>query len=251
MNPFIAPTVEIINQIAYIIDSMKNGNKSTKSVAASTMSKKQLAYEYIRSQILDETYAPGSRIIIDRIARELNLSSIPVREAIQQLEADGYIQVIPYSGAVVQLLNETDFEEALGVLAILDGAATAAAARKLTKRDVNKLESINESMREALYKFEFEQIGELNRQFHAVIYEKCGNSYLIDRLKLTWQRLSQIRKAVFSFVPQRAKAAIREHEALIKLIKDSASPEKLEKFIRQHKMNMLIAFQQRKKGNSH
>ncbi len=227
---------------------MKKLKKDPKPGKNPTMSKKQLAYEYIRSKIQDETYVPGSRIVIDRIARELKLSIIPVREAIQQLEADGYIQVIPYSGAVVQLMNEYDFQETIGVLAVLDGAATAFAAGKMTQQDIARLESINEAMREALYNFKFEQVGELNRKFHEVIYKKCGNSYLHDRLKLTWQRLSQIRKSVFSLVPQRAKDAIREHEELIKLLKESASPAKLEKFIRQHKMNMLTAFLNRKEA---
>ncbi|MDR3590470.1 MAG: GntR family transcriptional regulator [Negativicutes bacterium] len=221
-------------------------NNKAKPNKQPTISKKQQAYEYIRKQILDETYTPGSRIVIDRIARELNLSSIPVREAIHQLEADGYIQVIPYSGAVVQLMNETDFQETMGVLAILDGAATAFASKTMTAQDIEELENRNKAMKEALYNFEFEQFGELNREFHEFFYEKCGNAYLIDRLRQTWQRLSQIRKAVFSFVPNRAKEAVREHEELIELIKASAPPEEIEKFIRQHKLNMLTAFQRRK-----
>jgi DNA-binding GntR family transcriptional regulator len=227
---------------------MKTAVKKAKPGRKTTISKKQQAYEYIRSGISDETYPPGSRIVIDRIARELKLSIIPVREAIQQLEADGYIQIIPYSGAVVQLMNESDFQDTIGVLAVLDGAATAFAAPKLTSQDIDRLESINEAMREALYNFKFEQVGELNRKFHEVIYKRCGNPYLHDRLKLTWQRLSQIRKSVFSLVPHRAKDAIREHEELIRLIKKRASAAELERFIRQHKLNMLTAFLNRKEA---
>ncbi|HMM22642.1 MAG TPA: GntR family transcriptional regulator [Selenomonadales bacterium] len=211
------------------------------------MMKTQQAYEFIRSRILDSTYRPGDRIVIDRVAAELNLSIIPVREAIRQLEADGFVQTIPYSGAVVQLMDDTDYEETQWVLALLDGGATSLAALAMTPQDIEELEALNKAMQQALDDLEFAQFGELNRKFHDTIYQRCGNTYLIDRLRLTWQRLAQVRKAVFSFVPRRAKESIAEHEELIQLFKAAAPPEKIEEFARQHKLKMLYAVKQRKK----
>ena len=207
--------------------------------------KTQQAYEFIRSRILDGTYRPGDRVVIDRIAAALNLSIIPVREAIRQLEADGFVQIIPYSGAIVQLMNNTDYEETQWVLSILDGGATLLAAGKITPQDISELEAINHSMQAALDDLDFEKFGQLNMQFHEVIYQRCGNSYLMDRLKLTWQRLAQVRKAMFSFVPRRAKESIREHRELIQLFKEAAPPAKIEEFARQHKLKMLTGVQQR------
>ncbi|GAB6891676.1 hypothetical protein JCM14450A_26820 [Geobacillus stearothermophilus] len=63
--------------------------------------KTQLAYEYILSRIENGVYGPGYRVVIGQIARELGLSSIPVREAIRQLEAEGLVEFKPYTGAVV------------------------------------------------------------------------------------------------------------------------------------------------------
>jgi Transcriptional regulators len=216
--------------------------------AAKPRIKTRQAYDFIRSRILDGFYRPGDRIVIDRVAAELKLSIIPVREAIRILEADGLVQTIPYSGAVVQLMDDTDYEETQWVLAVLDGAAALLAAGKLTPQDLAALESKNGAMRAALDDFEFVQFGELNREFHETIYNRCGNAYLIDRLKLTWQRLAQIRQALFSLVPLRARESITEHADLIRLFKEAAPPNEIEDFARRHKLKMLTAVKQRKKG---
>ncbi len=124
---------------------MKRGNTSMTSKPPTIKTKQ--AYEFIRAKILDGTFGPGHRIVIDALAQELHISSIPVREAIRQLEADGLVQVIPYSGAVVQLVNEGDFEETLIVLGILAGAATALASKFITPQDIKTLENMNEAMK--------------------------------------------------------------------------------------------------------
>jgi DNA-binding GntR family transcriptional regulator len=212
------------------------------------MVKSRKAYEFLRSRIIDGTYRPGDRIVIDRVASKLHLSIIPIREAIRHLEADGLVQNIPYSGPIVQLLNESDYEETQWVLALLDGGAAFLAAKSLTKRNITKLERLNEAMERALDDLDFEQVSELNKKFHYTIYEKCGNEFLVDRLKLCWQRLAQIRKSIFSFVPRRTRESIKEHKELIHLFKTAASPEKIEEFARQHKLKMLTALQHREKA---
>lgn len=208
--------------------------------------KTQLVYEFIRSRILDGTYGPGDRVVIDRVATELNVSISPVREAIRQLEADGLIQITPYSGAVVQLMNSTDHEETHWVLSFLDGGATFLAAGNMTEQDIHELEKINQAMQEALEDMDLEQIGILNRKFHEVIYERCGNAYLVERLQQTWQRLGQVRHTIFTFMPRRVKESIKEHYELIQLFKDNAPPKQIEEFARQHKLRALQAIQQRK-----
>lgn len=207
--------------------------------------KKELAYEYINQKIIDGTFEPGDRIVIDHIARELNLSTIPVREAIQQLEADGLIEIIPYSGAVVQLVNDAEYQEAMYVLAILEGAAAALAAKSLSLQEFNELEALNHEAEVALYNFDFETFTRVNRNFHDTINSKCGNVYLVERIKQAFQRISQVVRAGFSFVPQRAKESISEHNELLKLIKESAPEEKIEKFARQHTLNMAEAVHSR------
>lgn len=205
------------------------------------ISKKEIAYRYIRENILNGNFSPGYRVVIDQVKRTLNLSSIPVREAIQQLEAEGLVQIIPYSGAVVHLVQEKDYTETQFLIAILDGVATSLAAKYLTSQDLEQLEKLNNEMEIAIQNLDLEQFGQLNANFHKFIYSKCGNQYLIDMLSDVWQRMVHIRKSIYTFVPYRAKESIKEHSDLINMLKNHAPAQEIELFARRHKLEMLTA----------
>ncbi|MFT9848109.1 GntR family transcriptional regulator [Aneurinibacillus sp. REN35] len=209
------------------------------------ISKTQHAYNFIRSGILNGTYGPGHRVIIDQIAKELGLSIIPVREAIRQLESDGLIQYKPYSGAIVSTINETEYADTLSVLAVLEGYATALAAKYLTSADFAELEGLNNQMKEALIAFEFEQFGQFNRQFHHIISEKCGNEYLQEEIKKVMSKIDTLRRSAFTFVPQRARKSVEEHAQIIQLLQEQASFDKIEFITRQHKLNTVNALRNR------
>ncbi|MCK7607405.1 GntR family transcriptional regulator [Geobacillus stearothermophilus] len=208
--------------------------------------KTQLAYEYILSRIENGVYGPGYRVVIGQIARELGLSSIPVREAIRQLEAEGLVEFKPYTGAVVSNINEKEYIETLSVLAVLEGYATALGSANLTKEAINELERLNERMERALEELELERFSELNYEFHSLIYAHCGNAYLEEQIKQIWQRMKRIRAYGFTFVPQRAKASIEEHREIIRLLREQAPPHEIEQYVRQHKINTAEAFKRRR-----
>lgn len=210
-----------------------------------TKNKTQIAYEYILSRIESGVYGPGYRIIIDQIARELGLSSIPVREAIRQLEAEGWIQYKPYTGAIVSNINEKEYLETLSVLAVLEGYATALSSSNMKEGMIQQLAELNKKMEQALHEFDFEQFSELNYEFHALIYKHCGNAYLEEQIKQIWQRMKRIRAYGFTFVPQRARESIKEHEEIIRLLKEQAPRNEIEDFVRQHKLNTAEAFKNR------
>ncbi|OQP07503.1 GntR family transcriptional regulator [Geobacillus sp. 46C-IIa] len=208
--------------------------------------KTQLAYEYILARIESGTYGPGYRVVIDQIARELGLSSIPVREAIRQLEAEGLVEFKPYAGAIVSTINEKEYVETLSVLAVLEGYATALSSTHVTKEAIEELERLNEQMGLALEELELERFSELNYAFHSLIYSHCGNVYLEEQIKQTWQRMKRIRVYGFTLVPQRAKASIEEHRKMIRLLREQAPPHEVEQYARQHKMNTVEAFLRRR-----
>lgn len=209
------------------------------------VNKKDYAYNVIRARILDGIYGPGQRIVIDQISKELNLSIIPVREAIRQLEADGLIHNKPYSGPVVNSINEKEYLETLSVLAVLEGYATALSGVNMTDETILQLKQINSQMRDALEEFDFEMFGNLNRQFHVTILDKSGNCYLLDEIRRVWERMDSVRKSVFTLLPARTKHSVIEHDALIELLETRASFTEVEQYARGHKMNTVKAFEKR------
>lgn len=226
---------------------MSSANLNKKTEKYNSIKTRQ-AYEYIRSRILDGTYGPGDRIVIDRIAAELSISISPVREVIRQLEADGFVQMIPYTGAIIKLMDFKEFEDTLWVMYYLDGGATALATERIASIDLSELEQINQKMKEALYKREYSKMGELDRSFHFKIYSCCGNPFLIDRLQQVWQRILRIRSAYFALVPSVAKHSVIDHDKMIQMFRENASGKKIEDFSRRHKAKGIKALKRRGTG---
>jgi DNA-binding GntR family transcriptional regulator len=222
----------------------QNTNSNNQSI-----SKTQQAYEFLKNNILEGSYGPGQRIVIDQVAKELGLSTIPIREAIRQLESDGLIQYKPYSGAIVSGINETEYVEVLTVLSVLEGYATALSSRNFTSRHIEQLNHINKQMEEALQDFDFEQFGRLNRQFHTVIYEECGNTFLLEEIRQSQQRLDRVRRSIFTLLPQRTKQSIEEHHAIIQLFEQDASFNEIEETVRNHRINTINAFKNKMDAN--
>ena len=114
------------------------------------LNKRQYAYQVIRSRIIDGQYVPGQRIVIDQIAKEVNSSHIPVREAIHQLESEQLIEYKPNIGAVVKGINNQVYIETLEVLAVLEGYATALSAAHIDQSGIDELVRINDQMEQCL-----------------------------------------------------------------------------------------------------
>lgn len=208
--------------------------------------KKQFAYQILRERILDGTYSPGYRIIIDRVAKELSLSAIPVREAIRHLEADGLIDFEPNVGAVVTPIDENKYLETLSTLAVIEGYATGLSVKGFPDERIPDLTAMNEKMSEAIEQFDFIRFGDLNRQFHALTYEFCENRYLVETIEQTRKRIDSIRRTGSAFMPIRPRESITEHETLIWMFREKRPSEEVEKYARKHKMNTVESFQKRR-----
>src|SRR5215470_10693060 len=93
-------------------------------------SKHELAYRQIRERILDGRYGPGHRLVLSALARDLDVSPVPVREAIRRLEAEGLVTFERNVGARVGRLDDEEWEQIVQVLALLDGYAVARAYQR-------------------------------------------------------------------------------------------------------------------------
>ena len=86
------------------------------SPAVTFRSKKEFVYGTLRAQILSGELAPNARLIIDELSRGMNVSAIPVREALQQLQSEGLVQIEPYVGARVSDIHQGFIEEIFALL---------------------------------------------------------------------------------------------------------------------------------------
>lgn len=208
----------------------------------SCMNKQERAYTTIRQRIIDGTYGPGYRLVIDQLARELGVSALPVREAIRRLEAEGWVVFRPNAGAQVAPVDPQQWVETMEVLAVLEGAATAGAAPWITSGDLDRLRRINDGMLAALEAHDLQHFSDLNRRFHFTIYARCPNQYLNDVLTQAWDRLDQMRRTIFHIIPSRGRVSCDEHSRIIELLATKAPGEEIERVVRQHKRHTVEAY---------
>ncbi len=205
-------------------------------------SKSQLAYDFIRSRIEDSSYTPGYRLVLGAIAAELGVSTVPVREAIRRLEAEGLVQFEHNVGAQVAMVDPREYEVTMQTLALVEGWATAASAPFTTPDDVARARAINDALADSLHHFDPVAFTALNLDFHAVLFEHCPNPHIRDLVDRGWARLRALRESTFSFVPGRARESVAEHEAILGLIEAGADPFELELAARNHRLGTLEAF---------
>jgi len=204
--------------------------------------KQERVYQTIHKQILNNTYNPNYRVVIDALAEEFEVSALPVREAIRRLEAEGLVIYRPNVGAQVAPADPGVFDEEMTVLAVLEGYATALAAPHLGKAGLKRLRGINDQMIAAADRLDSLEFGRLNQEFHSVIYEHCPNSALVSMLRDVARRLDAIRRTVFVQIPYRGAQSVAEHAELIDLIAASVPAAKLEAKARAHKLHTVASF---------
>jgi DNA-binding GntR family transcriptional regulator/DNA-binding MarR family transcriptional regulator len=213
--------------------------------AGGSASKADWAYETLRQWITEGVYQPGDRLVLQQIARDLQISTVPVREAIRRLEAEGFADFQRNVGARVSSVDTPLYAESMRTLAILEGAATGLAAPHLSKRDIQTAERINERMAAGLRKLDPAKFTQANKAFHELLCRPCPNTHLLALIDVEWSRLAAIRISTFAFVPERAARAVEEHRHLLERLRAGAPAAEIESLIREHRMATVHAFLER------
>jgi DNA-binding GntR family transcriptional regulator len=203
--------------------------------------KHELAYQLIRERIEGAVYQPGQRLVIDALARDLNMSQVPIREAIRRLQAEGWITYRHNSGPEVANIGLEQWQATMEVLAILEGYATALAAPAVSAEEISRLRDLAQAMQLAMEQFDLVGFSASNRRFHRVIYARCPNPVLVDRITETQAQLDAVRGTLFPSVPQRGADSIAEHLELIEMLERGATFDEIEARARNHKLNFLAA----------
>ena len=210
--------------------------------AVASASKSEQAYAWIRSRISAHAFGPGYRLVLGTIADELQMSVVPVREAIRRLEAEGLVTFERNVGARVTLVDESEYAHTMQTLGLVEGAATALSAPLLDGAALDAAAEVNAKMARMLEHFDAHAFTDLNRQFHSVLFEPCPNPHLLDLVHRGWARLSGIRDSTFAYVPGRAQHSVDEHTQILELIREGADPLEIELAARNHRWRTRDAF---------
>ncbi|HCX85781.1 MAG TPA: GntR family transcriptional regulator [Micrococcales bacterium] len=211
-------------------------------MGSKTPSKSARAYHWVKERIASQEFSPGYRLVLGQIAADLDMSVVPVREAVRQLEAEGLVTFERNVGARVAMVDDHDYRFAQQTISILESAATALASRSLSQEDVRRARATNEAMAACLEHFDPRAFSALNQQFHRTLYAACPNPHLVELVDAEWARVGHLRDSIFSFVPGRAHESVREHEEILGLVERQAGLEEIERAVRRHRTGTLAAF---------
>lgn len=214
---------------------------NTSSVPAG-LSKAQAAYHWIKERISTQEFAPGYRLVLSTLAADLNMSVVPVREAIRQLEAEGLVTFTHNVGAHVSMVDGSRYRASMETLGILEGAATAMAAPHIEAGDLVRAKELNARMEASLVEFDPHDFTETNHKFHQVLFDRCPNQRLNELVNAEWERLRNLRDSTFTFVPDRARESVQEHARILELIESGAPTQEIEQAAREHRTNTLRSY---------
>lgn len=183
--------------------------------------KKLTSTERIRVTLADEIVRGeiGPGVVLDEatLAQRFAVSRTPVREAIRQLEAIGFVEARPHRGAVVPLFTPERLSEMFTVMAEMEALCARLAAETMPEALRDALVAAHEACKACAEAEDVAGYYEANAAFHDVIYSAGGNGFLAEVTRSVRNRLQPFRRAQFSS-SGRIHRSIAEHAAIVEAI---------------------------------
>lgn len=168
----------------------------------------------LREMIVTGELQPGQRIVEQDLSAQLGVSRTPIREAIKTLTLDGLVESPAHRGAMVKPLAADEIEALFDVISVLEALAAECAARRMEPREMKKLETLHERMKQAYDDGNRTRYFDLNSDIHDFLVEHSGNPILIE----THARLMlRARRGRFLAIAShdRWAEALQQHEDLM------------------------------------
>jgi DNA-binding GntR family transcriptional regulator len=146
-------------------------------------------YEFLRDMLKSESLKPGMFVSINFLVKEMGISRTPLREALLQLQTEGFISMLPQRGIRINELSPHDIENIYEVMGALDARALMSVFDRITPEDIQKMRDLNEDMMRTVTEKEFSRYFDLNSEFHNIYLKYSRNEMILGQLSLLRQRL--------------------------------------------------------------
>ena len=191
---------------------------------------RQAVYDALAELIANGTLRPGQHLVESDLAEYLGVSRQPIREALQRLQGDGWVELRPAHGAFVHTPTSEEVVQLLGVRSVLEAYSAYGAAQHATSQDITRLRELQEAGEAALAADDQRSLVDANAAFHQYIVQISGNKVLADLLSQVERR---VRWYYTPIARPRGKDAWIEHASLITAIADGDA-ERVQQLMRQH-----------------
>ena len=201
-----------------------------------------IVYGAIKERILNADYQPGQRLMTADLANEFGMSRMPVREALQRLEAaTGLVTLIPHRGAVVNGISVDDLREIFEMRAVLEGLAAQLAMPHMTPELIDQMRDINAQIGQCDIESGEETFISLNYEFHRPIWTSCNSPRLNSTLHTLYEASRSYRLKSVK-LPGRLRDVVREHQEIIDAF-ERKDVDGIEQTVRGHYRHTLNSLQ--------
>ena len=192
------------------------------------ISKRDQVIRALKEAILSGTIQPGASIVETKVAQQLGAGVPLIREALIELEHQGFVQRTPYKGTTVTKLGPTDIKRIFRLRVELEALAIEWAKEHVTEKDLDSLRQTIRSMEQAAVAVDLTLFYEADLAFHRKIWNLSDNPYLTDALervvvplfafflmktirrKNSYVESASMHAAIVEALPQKTAAELRE-----------------------------------------
>lgn len=172
--------------------------------------------EQLRQGILSGAFAAGAQLRQDALAAQYQVSRIPVREALFQLEAEGLVQIEPHKGAIVSSFSRAEVDDVFDLRALLEPRLLRSSAPQLSDADYADIAQLDAAFASAIAQQDIAHWGELNARFHQALYRHAPQPRtlaIVSQLLQSSERYTRLQMNRAAALPR----AEREHRKLVQL----------------------------------
>jgi DNA-binding GntR family transcriptional regulator len=193
---------------------------------------RSMAVEAIRAEIISGRLAPGARLIERELCEQLDVSRNTIREAYRQLEAEGFIVVVPHRGPTVSEMSEREARGLYEVREALEGLAVRLFVERASAADRAALDRAVDALREAHAGGDVAEMLARKAEFYEVLYRGADNEVLHAQTRLLGSRLARLRGQSLSN-PGRPAQSMAEIEGVLERV-DAGDAEGASALWREH-----------------
>lgn len=186
----------------------------------------------IRSEIMRGRLLPGARLTTASLVERFGISQMPVREALQALEGEGLVTILPHRGATVLSLDEKRVVDIYRVRGSIEGLLACLSLPNLTNAAMSEIAAVHRELKEVLARGEQKAIFPLNARFHNLIYRHADNPEALG----IYDRYAGILGALrdrYGFSALRMRQIADEHEEILQALR-TQDEARLEAVVRLH-----------------
>ena len=155
-------------------------------------------YEYLRNELKAENLKPGMFVSMNQIMRTMEISRTPLRDALLQLQNEGFVTFLPQRGIRINELSQQDIEDLYEMLGALDSRALLSVCSRMGPAETGKMKKLNDEMRANLSGSNFSRYWDLNTGFHNVYLSLSSNIPILRQINIIRQRLFEFGKKDWS-----------------------------------------------------